>query len=176
MSIASQAQALLVDVNRPGNVVRSLWDRLAAMPGGKYLFSVLIGQAAPYSGSIGARVVELREGYAKVTLADRRKVRNHLRSVHAVALVNLCEITGNVALAYALPDDARFILAGLSIQYLRKARGTITGECQCPVPRSSLKTTYHVPVVLRDESGQEVARATLESLVGPKQKKEDGRG
>lgn len=170
MSIASKAQALIVDVDRPGNMIRSLWDRLAPLPGGKRLFSRLVGQAAPYTGTIDAQVVALRVGAAEVVLRDRRAVRNHLRSVHAVALVNLAELTGNLAMAYSLPDDARFIVAGLSIEYLKKARGTITGTTDCPVPASSEERTYEVPVSMRDSSGTEVARATLKTLVGPKKR------
>ena len=170
MSIASKAQALIVDVDRPGNMIRTLWDRLAAIPGGKRIFARLVGQAAPYTGTIDARVIELSEGHARVALRDRRAVRNHLRCVHAVALVNLAELTRNLAMAYSLPDDARFIVAGLSIDYLKKARGTITGETRCPVPTSSEERTYEVPVTLRDERGVEVARATLQTLVGPKKR------
>ena len=170
MSLATRAQSFVVDVNRAGNIVRSAWNRLERLPGGKRLFSRLVGQAAPYTGTLGAQVCELREGYAKVTLRDRRRVRNHLGSVHAVALANLAELTANVAMAYTLPDDARFIVAGMSIEYVKKARGVITGESNCPVPQSSEKQTYEVPVVMRDAQGDEVARATLFSLVGPKKR------
>jgi len=168
MSIASRAQTLIVDVNRPGNVVRSMWDHLTKLPGGSAMFSRLVGQAAPYTGSMGARVVTLRDGYAETRLADRRRVRNHLNCVHAIALANLAELTGNVAMAYSLPDDARFIVAGLRIEYLKKARGAITGESRCPVPSDSTKATYEVPVELKNSRGEVVARATLETLVGPK--------
>ncbi len=150
------------------NFVREAWDKLARLPGGKVLFSKLIGRVAPYTGTIDARVEELALGRSKVTLRDRPAVRNHLRSVHAVALVNLAELTGNVALAYSMPDDARFIVAGLSIEYLKKARGTITGHCTCPVVATSERREYDVEVILRDGRGEEVARATLRTLVGPK--------
>jgi uncharacterized protein (TIGR00369 family) len=150
------------------NFVRDLWDRLHALPGGKRVFSTLIGQAAPYTATIGAQVEELTRGHAEVIMRDRRRVRNHLRSVHAVALVNLAELTGNIALTYCLPDDARFIVAGLSIEYLKKARGTIRGVSDCPIPETSEKREYTVPVELKNEAGEVVARATLRSLVGPK--------
>jgi uncharacterized protein (TIGR00369 family) len=170
MSLASKAQSMFLDINRTGNAIRDSWDKLSSKPGGKQIFSRLVGQAAPYTGTVKARVVELERGYAKATMADRRKVRNHLNSVHAVALVNLAELTGNAAMAYTMPDDARFIVAGLSIEYVKKARGTITAESHCPIPESSDKQTYEVPVVLRDASGDEVARVTLQTLIGPKKK------
>lgn len=167
MSIASKLQGALIDGDKPGTILRNMWARLENLPGGRALFSRFVGEFAPYTGTIGARVVELRQGYAKVEMDDRRRVRNHLRSVHAIALANLAELTGNMAMAYTMPDDARFIVAGMSIDYVKKARGTITGECLCPVLESNEKRTYEVPVVMRNREGEEVARATLRTLVGP---------
>jgi len=150
------------------NLIRQGWDLLSAMPGGKIVFSRLVGAMAPYTATIHAQVTTLRTGYAEVQMTDRRAVRNHLDSVHAVALVNLAELAGNVALAYSLPDDARFIVSGIDIEYVKKARGTITAIGEAPVPRTSTRAAYDVPVTLRDASGTEVARAVLHSLVGPK--------
>lgn len=152
------------------NMLRSAWDRLSPLPAGKRVFSKLVGTAAPYTGSMGAEVVELRRGYARVQLRDRRKVRNHLDCVHAIALANLAELTGNVAMAYSMPDSARFIVAGMNIDYLKKARGAITGVTECPVPETDDKREYEVPVSLRNAQGEEVARATLRTLVGPKKR------
>ena len=157
-------------LNGSRNILRDQWDRLSGLPGGKYLFSKVVGRAAPYTGNIDGRVVELRRGYAKVQMADAPGLRNHLSSVHAVALVNLAELTGNIAVAYSLPDDARFIVAGLSIDYTKKARGVITGECHAPVVASSERREYPVEVVLKNAAGEEVARCTLRTLVGPKKK------
>ena len=170
MNLAASVQQLLPSVERDGNFIRDSWDRLAKVPGGRAIFSRLVGVATPYTGSMGAKVTELRTGYAEVELADRRKVRNHLDCVHAIALANLAELTGNVAVAYSLPDDARFIVAGMSIDYLKKARGTITGAASCPRFDSSEKQEHEVEVSLRNRSGEEVARATLRTLVGPKKR------
>src|SRR5215203_1756417 len=150
------------------NLLRQAWDLMSGMPGGKRVFSHLVGRMAPYTGSIHATVTVLRAGYAEVQMQDRRAVRNHLDCVHAIALANLAELAGNVALAYSLPDDARFIVSGMEIEYLKKARGTITAIGEPPIPRTSARAQYDVPVTLRDRSGDEVARAVLHSLVGPK--------
>lgn len=152
------------------NVIRAAWDRLSGLPLGKSLFSRFVGNAAPYTGTIGAEIVELSHGHSRVVMEDRRAVRNHLRCVHAIALGNLAELTGNVAVAYSMPEDARFIVAGMSIEYLKKARGRITAICDCPAITSSERREYQVPVSMRNEAGEEVARATLRTLIGPKKR------
>ncbi len=150
------------------NVVRDLWDKLSPVPGGKRVFSHMVGRAAPYTGTIRARVVQLERGHSRVQMQDRPGLRNHLRSVHAVALANLVELTGNLALVYSMPDDARFIVAGMELDYVKKARGTIEGRCDCPVPENNERREYLVPVTLHDPSGEVVVRGTLRTLVGPK--------
>lgn len=164
--------ALLTSLRPPpggaiGGFLRTAWDRLENVPAGRVLFSQLVGRAAPYSGSIGARVESLAMDHSRVVLRDRRAVRNHLDCVHAIALANLAELTGNLALAYSMPSDARFIVAGMEIDYAKKARGTITATCNFEMPRTNEKREYRVPVELRDRSGDVVVRATLRTLVGP---------
>jgi uncharacterized protein (TIGR00369 family) len=174
MALLDQAVSQLrgafgADINAPGrNIIRERWDKLARVPGGKRLFSFFVGRAARYTGSIDGQVQELRPGYSRVEMDDVPTVRNHLRSVHAVALVNLAEMAGNLALAYSMPDDARFIVAGLSIEYLKKARGTIVAEGKPPPIAGSEKREYLVPVEMRDPQGELVATCTLRTLVGPK--------
>jgi acyl-coenzyme A thioesterase PaaI-like protein len=167
-SLASLARLIPGDRAASRNVLRVAWDVLSGVPGGKVVFSRLVGRMAPYTGSIHATVTVLRAGYAEVTMHDRRAVRNHLDCVHAVALANLGELAGNVALAYSLPDDARFIVSGMEIEYTKKARGTITAVGESPVPRSATRAQYDVSVTLRDTTGEEVAKVILHSLVGPK--------
>lgn len=162
---------LRIDLDGSGNPVRTLWDQLSRVPGGRTLFSLLVGRAARYTGTIGAKVVALERGRSEVLMKDRPAVRNHLKSVHAVALANLVELTGNIAMAYTLPDDARFIVAGMTVDYVKKARGPITGRCSCPVPDSAARVEYAVPVTLHDADGDVVVRATLRTLVGPKRER-----
>lgn len=170
MSIAASIKSALPSVEKKGNLIRDAWDRLSAIPGGKVIFSRLVGMTAPYTGSIGARVLELRRGFSRIELADRRKVRNHIDCVHAIALANLAELTGNVAVAYTLPDDARFIVAALSIDYLKKARGTITATTTCPLISTAAEEEYEIEVSLKDRTGDEVAHVVLKTLVGPKKR------
>lgn len=151
----------------PGAAIWRWWTRLSALPFGRTLFSVLIGRMAPYTGSMGARVQLLEPGHAVWTLRDRRAVRNHLRSVHAVALVNLAEVTSGTAMLTALPAGTRGIVTELSISYLKKARGLLTAECRCTLPPLDSETSHDVHAEVRDETGDVVARARVTWLLSP---------
>ena len=153
-----------------GNPVRPLWDRLVRLPGGPRMFSFLLGRLAPYTGSIRPRVLELRDGYARVAMRDRRAVRNHLRSIHAIALMNLAEVATGLALLYGLPGSSRAILTGLSITYVKKARGPLTAEATAVAPPSGVETEVEIDTEIVDEGGEVVARATARWLVGPRER------
>lgn len=151
----------------PGPTVRQLWNTLSRLPGGKGLFSKAIGRAAPYTGSIDARVQELRPGYARLTMQDRPRLRNHLSSLHAVALTNLGEVTTGVAMLAGLPDGVRGIPIGLSIQYRKKARGTMTAECHVDPPSVQERQEFEVEGVIRDPQQDETARFRATWLLEP---------
>lgn len=149
----------------PGTLISLWWRRLSRLPFGRTLFSILIGRMAPYTGTMGARVQELGPGYSRWTLRDRRTVRNHLRSIHAVALVNLAEVASGTAMLTALPPGTRGIVTSLSMMYLKKARGTLTAECRCTLPEIQAETRYDVHAEVRDAGGDVVARATVNWLL-----------
>lgn len=151
----------------PGARLLSLWRRLSPVPGGKWLFSRLLGFTVPYSGSVRPHVDELRPGYARVSMRDRRAVRNHLHSVHAIALMNLAEVTSGLAMVVGLPADARSIVTALSIEYLKKARGPLSAKCTAPPIDSTVEAEHRIESVVRDAGGDVVARATARWLVGP---------
>lgn len=145
-----------------------LWRRLAPLPGGRWLFARLISRFVPYSGSIGARVELLEPGHARLTLTDRRGVRNHLRSVHAVALINLGELTSGLAMTTALPAGTRSIVTHLETDFLKKARGTLTAECRAdPPPVLPGPVEQVVEATISDAGDDIVARVRVRWRLAP---------
>ncbi len=144
------------------------WNRLAPLPGGKRVFSWLLAWLVPYTGTVRPYVLELLPGHAKVRMADRRAVRNHLRSIHAVALANLAEVTSGLALTSGLPASARGIPISLAITYLKKARGTLIAQADVRIPDASREAEYDFESVISNAAGETVARATVRWRIGPR--------
>jgi len=105
-----------------------LWSKLQSLPGGKCLFSFILSRSVRYSGSICPQVLRLEAGWCQIEMRDRPKLRNHLRSIHAVALTNLGELCSGLACLSSLPKDSKAIVKSFSIDFHRKARGKIRAE------------------------------------------------
>ncbi len=147
--------------------LRAIWAQLKHLPAGGVLMGRIIGTMAPYTGTVRPEILALEPGFAKVRMRDRRAVRNHLASVHAIALMNLGEVATGTALLFTIPDGARGIIVHLGMDYLKKARGTLTAECACPPISGATKQQYELTADIRDEGGEVVARAFARWQVGP---------
>lgn len=143
------------------------WDRLSGLPGGRLLFSWLAGKLVPYSGSIGATVEELKPGYARLTLKDRRRVRNHLGSFHAIALANLGELTSGLAVMAGMPPKTRGILKQLEASYEKKARGLLTCTSTSAIVSPTENVEHTVEAEIRDQDGDVVSVVKALWVLGP---------
>ena len=150
-----------------GQRVLALWRSLSPLPFGPALFMLAFGRQVPYSGALGARVRRLEPGRVRLELADRRGVRNHLNSIHAVALANLGELASGLAMTTALPVGVRGIVLGLDVVYLKKARGTLSVEADVTVPEVGASTDFDVRAEIRDAANEPVARVTVRWRLGP---------
>ncbi|MCL7715717.1 hotdog fold domain-containing protein [Stenotrophomonas mori] len=151
----------------------SLYRRLSRWPGGRWLFTRAVCLKAPYFASISPRVTLLEPGRCEGRLADRRKVRNHIGTVHAIALCNLAELTAGLMVDASLPADMRWIPKGMEVRYQAKARGTLQAVASPERPIASAPGGYDLPVrvVVSDAAGTEVFTARIAMWVSPRHAK-----
>lgn len=139
----------------------AIYTRCARLPFGKALFSKMVCFRAPYFSTIRPRFVELRPGYGELTIKKRRSVQNHLKSVHAIAMCNMCELIGGITLDVTLPSNMRWIPKSMNVEYLKIARTDLRAVCEIPTGGYTEKGEYPVTVLVRDTADVEVVRAVI---------------
>lgn len=150
-----------------GSRLLSTWDTLSRLPAGHWLFTQVIKRTVPYSGSVNPRVEALEPGYARVSITQRRRLEQHLGSIHAIALMNVAEFASGTAMMTALPDGYRGIVTKISMEYFKKGRGTVTATSRPVLPTPLVEGEYDFVSDVMDESGSLVARATVRWKLGP---------
>jgi acyl-coenzyme A thioesterase PaaI-like protein len=146
------------------------WNQVKNVPFGKRLFSLGLKWFVPYTGKLGAQVVMLEPGHCQVQLADRRAVRNHLRSVHAMALANLAEMASGMALVSGLPSSQRAILVEFNIRYIKKARGTLLAVSRFELPAFGAEQDFPITVTIFNAAQEPVSEARAVWRIGPSQR------
>ncbi len=137
------------------------WQWLSKKPMGRWLFNRIIRFINPYTGSLKASVIALDSGYAKLELKDRRSIRNHLNSIHAIALTNLGEFCSGLALISLFSERMRGIPIDIHVEFFKKARGTLQAECTAQLPFFKEEINHTVVAIIMNAEKEQVARVSV---------------
>lgn len=156
--------------------VINLWNKWGHTLAGRYVISKILSKAIPYTGSISPQIEKIENGEVVISMKDCRAVRNHLDSIHAIALANLGEFSTGLCVVTSLPPDGRAILQSINVEYLKKARGPLKAKAQFPSEKYSLteplvKKTIEVEGLIFDSSDNCVSKVRAHWVVGPKSQK-----
>lgn len=148
----------------------TLWRKLNSSSLGRWIFSRFICFKAPYFSTISPNIIRLEPGCCEAKIYQRRKIQNHLGTIHAIALCNLVELCGGLMVDVSVPNDMRWIPKGMKVKYLNKARGNITASAILEQPLVSQDEPYQffVSVVLVDEKNLPVLEAAIEMWISKK--------
>lgn len=149
------------------NPMLKTWRRLSAYPGGKRLFSKAVCLKAPYFSTISPRFEELDTGRAVVRIRERRGLHNHIGTVHAIALCNLAEVAGGLTSEVSMPRGMRWIPAGMTVRYLKAAKGVLTAYAQMRDIEVGEMGEVPVNVEVKNEAGEVVFTAEIMMHVSP---------
>lgn len=133
------------------------------------MVSKLICWKAPYFASITPRIENLEPGRCSASIEHRRRVQNHIGTVHAIALCNLAEFCGGLATDAAMTRTIRWIPKGMTVRYLKKASGRMRGEAvldEIGDIGSGAERIAHVTV--KDAAGDTVFDAQISMWVSPR--------
>jgi acyl-coenzyme A thioesterase PaaI-like protein len=142
------------------NIVR-LYNQMKSFPLGKRLFSCLTAMKAPYFFSISPLIDELSETKCVILLRKRRKVLNHIGTVHAIAMCNACELAFGLTMEAGLPKQLRWIPKGMTVRYLKKAETDLRVVCDNPQVLSIPPGDHEVFVQAFDRDEQVVMDAKI---------------
>lgn len=102
------------------------YRRLSRLPWRDRIFSALFCWKAPYFATVRPRFVELRPNYAELMVRKRRRVHNHLKTVHVIAVCNGLEAAMGALAEATVPPTRRWIPRGMEVSYPAKATCDIT--------------------------------------------------
>jgi len=150
--------------------IYTLWKKFSAVPGGKYVFSKIVDRKAPYFGTVGALIEELRPNYAKLTLKKRRAVENHIGTVHVIAICNMLEKAMGVCAEVSIPDNLRWIPQGMTVAYPAKSDSDLVGIAEIN-PEDWKPGQLDVKVVAYTDKNVAVVEGVISLWISEKKKK-----
>lgn len=157
------------DAPGAGSAALKLFRRLGGSGLGRWACSWLICRQAPYFSSTSPLLETLEPGRCVATIQHRRRVQNHIGTVHAIALCNLAEFVGGLATDAAMTRSLRWIPKGMSVRYLKKAVGPMRGEATLDaIGNIDTGAERIAHVVIKDRNGEVVFSAEIAMWVSPR--------
>ena len=120
--------------------------------------SLLFGSQVKFAGTAKVRVHTLTQQQAVMSIANKRKVQNHIKGVHAAAMALLAESATGFLVGMNVPDDKLPLIKSLKVDYLKRATGSLravaslTAE-QIQAIHTQEKGEVLVAVTVTDEAG-----------------------
>jgi uncharacterized protein (TIGR00369 family) len=141
-----------------------------------FALSKALGKVIKYAGTSGLRFEKVTANECIVVIPNRKKVQNHIGSVHAAAMGLLAETATGFMTGLTVPDNRIIVIKSMNLEYLKQATGDMTAVAtfsdeQVEFIKNNEKADINVPVVITDEKGIETVKATMVWAWAPKRKK-----
>lgn len=124
------------------------------------VISTALGNIVPMVGTCGAEYLEISPHKVVVRIKNRRAVRNHIKGVHACAMVLAAETATGFAVGVSLPDDKIPVIKSMQVDFKKRASGDITATAtltdeQINVIKTEPKGEVAVAVVMTDSENKQ---------------------
>lgn len=142
------------------NQLQRILQRLAGLPTPwrNRLIGFGFGLYSRFFRTCKLRIEVLEPHEVTLSLANHRKVGNHIGGIHAVAITLACEYGSGLLLGQHVPDSAVVVVKSMRVDLHRRVQGAIRATARLgPQAVARLhdepKGDIEVPVVVVDESG-----------------------
>lgn len=116
----------------PANQLNSVLRKLAKLPEAMRApaFNLFFGRFSPFYASLRVKVVDITPGHVTLALRNRRRTRNHLRGIHAIAALLPAEYAAGLVCGQTVPRGSVVVVRGLSCEIRKPIRGDITATAR----------------------------------------------
>ena len=144
------------------------WRRMSGSALGRWVFSRIVCFRAPYFGTISPVFDVLEPGRGVARMRKRRRVQNHIGTVHAIAMANICELVAGTLTEVSIPASMRWIPRGMQINYVARATTDLRAEGTFPEIVEGEAQDVVVPVQVMDADDNVVVTADITMYVSPR--------
>lgn len=159
------------------NNLSRLVDTVNKLPQGMrvWLLSTIIGRIVRFAGTAGTRVEKLTPNECVIVMRNKKKVQNHIGSVHAAAMALMAESATGFITGLSVPDSRILVVRNLELEYKRRASGDMKAVAsfsdeQVAFIKNTEKGDIEVPIKITDSTGEETAIARMVWAWTPKKR------
>jgi acyl-coenzyme A thioesterase PaaI-like protein len=153
--------------NKSTNYLLKLYGQCTRWPMGQAIFSRIYAGKVPYFRTIRPRVTDLRPNFCQVQFKKRRKVQNHIGTVHVIAICNALEMAMGGLAEASIPKHLRWIPRGMEVDYPAKADTDIRATAET-APEDWKPGDLPVKVTAYRADGTVVVQGTITIYVSEK--------
>lgn len=158
-------------MNEKPNYVLGLYHKVLRYPFGRQLFSAFAARQAPFFKSVSPLVERLEPNSCEVLVRKRKRVQNHIGTMHIIAIANGLEMAMGFMAEASIPKHLRWIPKGMELQYPSKGETDIL--CSATVAADGWKPgDLPVTVVATDAAGKPVVTGTIFLWISEKPEKQ----
>jgi acyl-coenzyme A thioesterase PaaI-like protein len=144
------------------NKFRKIVNKVNKAPRGmrSFLLTKIFCTTVKFANTASIKLVSVTHTQAVLTLENKKKVRNHIGGIHAIAAALLAESATGIVFGMNVLDSSVPLLKSMTIHYQRRMKGNLTAiakisESDVQLIENSDKGTMMVKVEITDESEQQ---------------------
>jgi len=124
-----------------------------------FLLTRMFFSQVHYAKTTGIKIQKVSNQEVVITLANQKKVQNHIGGIHAVAAALLAESTTGIVFGMNVPDHCIALLKSMTLRYQRRMQGALTAKARLTDEQinhinSDNKGDMLIQVLITDESGE----------------------